>query len=101
MSEFGNLLNTWSNIVVIGGGVTAGLGYGFTYHRHRKSREERHSETRQLVDKHTATLDEHTATLARIEKKLVPNGRNTQNPGDLLALICDHLGIDLPGSEHG
>ena len=94
-----NQLNIWSNIVVVVGGLAGAGGFAWTAHRKHRDRLEHQSETRKIVDELTKNVEEHGETLKRIERKLVPNGRNTQNPGDLLAIICDKLGIELPGDK--
>jgi len=81
-----------ANFVVTFGGLAAIIGFLWNIHVKHRERTEKHDE---LVD----IVKEHSIALARIEKKLVPNGRNTRNPGDLLAIICDHLGIEMPGAE--
>jgi hypothetical protein len=78
-----------ANFVVTFGGMAAIIG--FLWNLHQKHRE-RTEQTEGLMD----IVAEHGRSLARIEKKLMPNGKNTRNPGDLLAIICDHLGIEMP-----
>lgn len=93
MTDWATLDANVSNLVVTFGGLTAILGWLWSIHTKHRQRTE---EIERVVD----IVEEHGRALARIERKLVPNGKNTRNPGDLLAIICDHLGIEMPNEEH-
>jgi hypothetical protein len=84
------------DIVVITGAIFGASGVVFSAHRRTVERRKHDAETRELVDELHVVVKDHSASLARIEKKLTMNGKNTSNPGDLLGLICDTLGIEIP-----
>ena len=84
------------SIVVIAGALFGGSSLVFTAHRRHVESKEHQLETRAIVDGLVLTVKEQDKTLARIEHKLTMNGKNTSNPADLLGLICDRLGIDIP-----
>ena len=89
MIDWATLDANAANAVVTFGGIGAVIGWFWTVHVRHRDRVEKHDELMGIVA-------EHSKALARIEKKLMPNGKNTRNPGDLLAIICDHLGIEMP-----
>lgn len=84
------------NATIVLGALGGLVGGSFTIHRRHVERRQHDADTRDMVENLHTIVKDHGEALSRIEKKLVPNGRNTQNPGDLLALICDRLGIQLP-----
>jgi len=84
------------NIVVISGALFGAFGVVFSAHRRTVERRGHDAETRGLVDELHVIVRDHGNSLMRIEKKLTMNGKNTRGTGDLLGLICDHLGIEIP-----
>lgn len=94
--DFQTLLSDIYNVVFILGGLFGGGTVVFTAHRRHVESKKHQLETRQIVDALVITVKEQDETLARIEHKLTMNGKNTSNPADLLGLICDRLGIEIP-----
>lgn len=68
-------------LVIIGAAWTALRAY-------RKRRNDRLTAIEDTLEVHGKLL-----------KRLFPNGRNTEDPGDLIALIAEHLGI-IPKKDH-
>jgi hypothetical protein len=59
--------------------------------------------TVQSLEKSVNSLTATSQLQQQMLERLMPNGRNTENPGDLIARIAEHLGIIPPtqqGSEH-
>ena len=98
-------LNEWSNLVVVVGGVVGFVVWlGRSVHSAVKLAEtlEEHGKR---IDALASTLAEHReewgaytdrmesleGDMKSIQKMLVPNGKNTTNPGDLLAIILDEV----------
>jgi len=94
--DFPTLLGEVYSVVFILGGLFGGGTVVFTAHRRHVEHRKNQVETREIVDALVVTVKEQDETLARIEHKLTMNGKNTSNPADLLGLICDRLGIEIP-----
>lgn len=94
--DFQVLLGDIYNVIFILGGLFGGGTVVFTAHRRHVENKKHQLETRAIVDGLVLTVKEQDETLARIEHKLTMNGKNTSNPADLLGLICDKLGIQIP-----
>jgi len=94
--DFPTLVGEIYNVVFILGGFFGGGTVVFTAHRRHVEHRKHALETRGIVDNLVVTVKQQDETLARIEHKLTMNGKNTSNPADLLGLICDKLGIEIP-----
>ena len=86
---------TYNAFFVVGGligGVIAIFRSHKTYVEHRQELRD----TRKIADQLIEITKAQDLALAEIKKKLTMNGKNTRDPGDLLGLICDKLGIEMP-----
>ena len=86
---------TYNAFFVLGGFVGAIVAV-FKSHKRYIEHKREIKETRETVEKLGHRLDDQDEVLAAIKKQLTMNGKNTRNPGDLLGLICDKLGIPIP-----
>ena len=86
---------TYNAFFVIGGIVGAIIAI-FRSHKSYVEHRNELKETRRIADELVEITKAQDKTLAEIKKKLTMNGKNTRNPGDLLGLICDKLGIEIP-----
>ena len=105
-SEIGN----WANVVVLAGGIFGVIGWfvGHAMKKHASVKQTRR-ETAEGVAQIKAIVPVVRQLEADVEwlrqmteyqndtlSRLMPNGRNTENPGDLVARIAEHLGIIPP-----
>ena len=84
------------NVFFIAAGLLAGIFTVFRGHKTYVEHRQEMKDTKEAVEELKERLTAQDKTLADIKKKLTMNGKNTRNPGDLLGLICDKLGIEIP-----
>ena len=95
-TDWPTLLGEIYNAFFVIAGVTGAIIAVFRSHKSYVEHRQELRDTRAIADELIKITKAQDAALAEIKKKLTMNGKNTQNPGDLLGLICDKLGIDIP-----
>jgi len=95
-TDWPTLLGETYNAFFVVGGLIGGVIAIFRSHKSYVEHRQELRDTRKIADELIQITKAQDAALAEIKKKLTMNGKNTQNPGDLLGLICDKLGIDIP-----
>jgi len=95
-TDWPTLLGETYNAFFVVGGLIGGVIAIFRSHKSYVEHRQELRDTRKIADELIQITKAQDAALAEIKKKLTMNGKNTQNPGDLLGLICDKLGIEIP-----
>jgi len=95
-TDWPTLLGETYNAFFVVGGLLGGVIAIFRSHKSYVEHRQELRDTRKIADELIQITKAQDAALAEIKKKLTMNGKNTQNPGDLLGLICDKLGIEIP-----
>jgi len=95
-TDWPTLLGETYNAFFVIGGLIGGVIAIFRSHKSYVEHRQELRDTRKIADQLIEITKAQDAALAEIKKKLTMNGKNTQNPGDLLGLICDKLGIEIP-----
>ena len=94
--DWPTLLGEIYNAFFVVGGITGAIIAIFKSHKSYVEHRQELKETRKIADELIEITKAQDVALAEIKKKLTMNGKNTRNPGDLLGLICDKLGIEIP-----
>jgi hypothetical protein len=95
-ADLPTLLGEVYNAFFVIGGLIGAVIAVFRSHKSYVEHRQELKETRAIVDELISATRAQDVALAEIKRKLTMNGKNTRNPGDLLGLICDKLGIELP-----
>ena len=95
-TDWPTLLGEIYNAFFVVGGLIGGIIAIFRSHKSYVEHRQELRDTRKIADQLIEITKAQDAALAEIKKKLTMNGKNTKNPGDLLGLICDKLGIAIP-----
>ena len=95
-TDWPTLLGEIYNAFFVVGGLIGGIIAIFRSHKSYVEHRQELRDTRKIADQLIEITKAQDAVLAEIKKKLTMNGKNTKNPGDLLGLICDKLGIAIP-----
>jgi len=95
-TDWPTLLGETYKAFFVVGGLIGGIIAIFRSHKSYVEHRQELRDTRKIADQLIEITKAQDVALAEIKKKLTMNGKNTQNPGDLLGLICDKLGIEIP-----
>lgn len=94
--DWSTFLGETYNAFFVLGGLVGAIVAVFKSHKRYVEHKNEIQDTKETVVALGKRLDNQDEVLASIKKQLTMNGKNTRNPGDLLGLICDKLGIPIP-----